>query len=117
MIEILNYNGEDFKAVFESGEWKIGILRYSKRFSSFKALERHLLTDEVFVLLKGKATLYIKDQKDKTKIYKMKKQTVYNVPKKVWHHIKVSRNATVLVVENSNTSKENTERQNVNERA
>ncbi len=117
MIEILDYKGDDFKVVKESGEWKIGILRHSERFSAFKALERHLLTDEVFVLLKGRATLYIKDRNDKTVTYKMKKQTVYNVPKEVWHHIKVSCNATVLVVENKNTSKDNTERRSVDDHA
>ncbi len=115
MIEIFEFKGEDFKAVLESGEWKIGLLRSSERFSSFKVMERHLLTDEVFVLLNGRATLYVKDENDKTLKLKMKKQSVYNIPKGVWHHIKVSRNATVLVVENRNTSKENTERRNINE--
>lgn len=115
MIDIFEYKGEDFRAVLESGEWKIGLLRYSERFSSFKVLERHLLTDEVFVLLKGKAKLFIKDENDNTLEYKLKKQSVYNVKKGVWHHIKVSKNATVLVVENRNTSKENTERRNINE--
>ena len=47
--------------------------------------------------------------------YKCNNQSVYNVPKGVWHHIKVSKNITVLVVENRNTSKENTERRNIYE--
>ncbi len=115
MIETFEFKGKDFKAVLESGEWKIGLLRSSERFSSFKAMERHLLTDEVFVLLKGRATLYAKDENDETLKLKMKKQSVYNIPKGVWHHIKVRHNATVLVVENRNTSKENTERRNINE--
>ena len=40
----------------------------------------------------------------------MEKNTVYNVPKNEWHHIVVSEDATVMVVENSDTSKETTER-------
>ena len=40
----------------------------------------------------------------------MEKCKVYNVKKGLWHHIVVSEDATVLVVENSNTTKENTER-------
>lgn len=108
-MKIYDYNGTDFKAVMEFEGWKIGLLRYSERFSEFKMLERHLETDEAFVLLDGKAVLY--ENETPTKMEKCK---VYNIEKGVWHHITVSENATVLVVENSNTSKENTERKSVN---
>ena len=35
---------------------------------------------------------------------------IYTVPVGVWHHIVVSADANVVVVENRNTSKENTEK-------
>lgn len=113
MIDISNFAGEDFKVVTEAEKWKIGFLRYSERFSKFSTLERHLLTDEAFILLKGRAVLYIEDENGVVVRYKMKKRQVYNVHKQVWHHITVSKNATVMVVENQNTSKENTERRSV----
>jgi hypothetical protein len=104
-MEIFEFYGEDFKAVLQFEGWKIGILRYSDRFSDFKVMERHLETDEAFVLLEGEATLF-----EEENTYKMEKYKVYNVKKGLWHHIVVSKDATVLVVENSNTTKENTER-------
>lgn len=104
-MEIFGFYGEDFKAVLQFEGWKIGILRYSDRFSDFKVMERHLETDEAFVLLEGEATLF-----EEENTYKMEKCKVYNVKKGLWHHIVVSKDATVLVVENSNTTKENTER-------
>jgi len=104
-MEIFEFYGEDFKAVLQFEGWKIGILRYSDRFSDFKVMERHLETDEAFVLLEGEATLF-----EEENTYKMEKCKVYNVKKGLWHHIVVSKDATVLVVENSNTTKENTER-------
>ncbi len=113
MIDISNFCGKDFKVVTEAEKWKIGFLRYSDRFSKFTALERHLLTDEAFILLKGKAVLYIENENGVIVKYKMKKLQVYNVREKVWHHITVSKNATVMVVENQNTSKENTERRSL----
>ena len=58
MIEKKTFNGVDYKVVHEFEGWKIGFLRYSDRFSKFDRLERHLLTDEVFVLLEGQAVLY-----------------------------------------------------------
>ncbi len=112
-MDIFTYTGEDFKAVLESGEWKIGILRWSERFSQFHVMERHLLTDEVFVLLDGEATLY--ESSDGLRFLKqeMQKNHVYSIPRNVWHHITVSVDATVLVVENRNTRKENTQKQDV----
>lgn len=110
MIEVLSYKGEDFKRVLSFESWTIGIIRYSERFSAFKVLERHLETDEAFILLEGEATLYTEDE-----TVKMEKAVVYNIPKGEWHHIVVSPDATVMVVENTNTSKENTERKPVNE--
>lgn len=104
-MEIFDYNGDDFKAVLTFESWKIGLLRYSDRFSGFKVKERHLETDECFVLLSGEATLFEDDTP-----HTMEKCKVYNIKKGVWHHIVVSPDATVLVVENSNTSGDNTER-------
>lgn len=104
MIEKYTFNGNDFKSVLQFEGWKIGLLRYSERFSSFKVLERHLLTDEAFILLLGSAVLYTE-----TEQIEMEKGVVYNVPKGEYHHIVVSEDATVMVVENSNTSKDNTE--------
>lgn len=108
-MQIYDYIGSDFKAVMSFEGWKIGILRYSERFSDFKVLERHIATDEAFILLEGEAVLY--ENETPTKMEKCK---VYNIEKGVWHHIVVSEDATVLVIENSNTSKDNTERKWMN---
>ena len=105
MIEILTHDFNGFSAVLESGAWKLGLLGYSERFSRFCEMERHLLTDEAFVLLDGEATLHTESG-----AVQMKKFTVYNVPAGVWHHITVSRDGKVMVVENRNTSRENTEK-------
>ncbi|MBQ2715121.1 MAG: cupin [Clostridia bacterium] len=104
MIEKYSFDGEDFLSVLQFESWKIGILRYSERFSSFSRLERHNLTDEAFILLEGSATLYTD-----TESVEMQKCVVYNIKKGVWHHIVVDENTTVMVVENSSTSSENTD--------
>ncbi len=110
MIEVLKYEGEDFKKVLSFESWAIGLINWSERFSDFKVLERHLETDEAFILLKGEATLYTDEES-----VEMEKGVVYNIPKGVWHHIVMSRDATAMVVENDNTSKENTEKKPVNQ--
>ena len=104
-MEAIIHKGDGFRVLKEYEGWKIGYLRYNDRFSKFEEMERHLETDEVFVLLEGTATLYTEEE-----TCQMEKSVLYNIPKGVWHHIVVSKDATVLVVENSNTTKENTEK-------
>ncbi len=114
MIDILEFRGQDFKAVLDFEGWRIGLLRCSDRFSALKCFERHRLTDEAFVLLEGSAVIYLRNDNGTIEEYPMMKTKVYNIHKNVWHHITVSENATVLVVENSNTSKDNTDKEAYN---
>lgn len=107
-MEILEYNGTDFKTLMEFEGWKIGFCRYSERFSAYTVEERHLETDEAFVLLAGSATLYENGMPHQMELCK-----VYNVKKGNWHHCVLSEDATVMVVENQNTSKSNTEKRSV----
>lgn len=110
MIQSFEYTGEDFKAIMQFEGWKIGFLRHSERFSKFDILERHLETDEAFILLEGCATLFTENEQ-----VKMQPCRLYNIPKGEWHHITVSEDATVMVVENSSTSLNNTERKRLGE--
>ena len=105
MIEISAQTAEGFKVMAEYGEWKVGMLHYNARFSRLGEMERHLLTDEVFVLMSGVATLYTDNE-----TVEMEPYAVHTVPVGVWHHIVVSEDANVVVVENRNTSIENTEK-------
>ena len=104
-IKVFEHFAEGFKVAAEYGTWKVGVLRYNERFSRLGEMERHMLTDEVFVLLSGSAVLYTDGE-----AVEMKQGTVYTVPAAIWHHIVVSEDATVMVVENRNTSIENTEK-------
>ena len=120
-MQIYDFNGEDFKIAMQFEGWKIGFLRYSDRFSKFRVLERHLETDEAFILLEGEAVLYEDILLENEAVlyrefaaHKMEKCKVYIIEKGKWHHITVSKDATVIVVENSNTSLNNTERKAVN---
>ena len=105
MIRVRVHTDAGFRVMEEYGEWKVGLLRYAPRFAHFGEMERHLLTDEVFVLLSGAATLYGEEE-----ALEMETGAVYTVPAEEWHHIVVSEDACVLVVENRSTSIDNTEK-------
>jgi len=40
MIEKYFYNGEDFSVAMQYENWKIGLLRYSERFSKFARIAK-----------------------------------------------------------------------------
>ena len=109
MVEIHEYKGEGYKPLVDFESWRVAVLRYAEVFTEVKVVERHLETDEVFVLLEGEATL-ITEEADGLREWKMERGKIYNVLKGVWHHIIVTPDANVLIVENRNTSTENSER-------
>ena len=107
-LDIIDYVGDGYKGMISYESWRVAFLRYAERFDAEKLcrLERHLLTDEVFVLLEGEARLIIGDGEE---VIDMEAHKLYNVKKGVWHGITVSRDAKVLIVENDDTGLENTE--------
>jgi len=111
MVEIYEYTGEGYQPLVDYESWRVAILRYSNGngFTGINNLERHFETDEVFVLLNGEATL-ITEETDGIQEWKMEYGKIYNVLKNVWHNIIVSPDANVLIVENSDTGSQNTER-------
>ena len=111
MIEIIenpnNGNGFDVLHTFEG--WKVAFLTYADQFDELKVIKRHTLTDEAFLLIKGSATMYTASGNEPLKKTEMEKDKLYIVKKNIWHHVKVSEDALIFVVENSNTTKENSE--------
>lgn len=106
LLETFEYDGEGYKRGIEFASWTVAVLNYEKRFDTITKLERHNLTDEVFILVEGEATLILGESMIRVP---MEKHKFYNVKAGVWHNVKVSRDVKIIVVENANTSKQNTD--------
>ncbi len=109
-MEIKEHIGEGFaKLVFYQG-WRVAMIHYADHFDqkNIKRYERHMETDEVFVLLKGEATLIVDGEE-----YKMEPEKLYNIKAGTWHAIYMSKDASVLIVENADTSPDNSEYQEI----
>lgn len=105
-IDIYEPSKGGYEAIHSFESWRVAYLRYAEKFDKIAYLERHMETDEIFVLLEGNAELIINENAEHIK---MEKNKVYNVRKQVWHNIRVSEDALVLIVENDDTCRENTE--------
>ncbi|NLV58896.1 MAG: hypothetical protein GXY67_08995 [Clostridiales bacterium] len=112
-LQIREHTGENYQPVVSFGEWRVAFLNTHDRFrrENLCQLERHLLTDETFTLLKGWAVLYIGDG-DGTQVGTitpvfLDPYKVYNVRAGVWHAIETGDDTSLLITENENTSPEN----------
>jgi mannose-6-phosphate isomerase-like protein (cupin superfamily) len=107
-LEIFEHNGPAYDRTMHYGEWRVAIANYGPLFDrqTYPRIERHLLTDEVFVLLSGKASLVIGLEREEIE---MEAGKLYNVKVGTWHNVLLDRDAKVLIVENHNTGLENTE--------
>ena len=107
-LDIFENSGDGYSRVVSGSKWTVASLNYAPRFDerNIVDLERHNLTDETFVLLSGSATLIVGDDAERILMEPLK---IYNVRAGAWHNIVVSPDARVLVVENADTSKDNTE--------
>lgn len=115
LIEIREYAGEGYKPLIDFASWRVAVMRHSEPYAPerIERLERHLETDEVFVLLAGQVTLFVgnggETRPERLLPQAMEPLKLYNVKRGVWHTILFSRDASVLIVENQDTGLHNTQ--------
>src|SRR5512140_271529 len=114
LIEIREYTGPGYQPVIDFQTWRVAILNYLDEIHPAKlgAMERHNETDEVFVLVKGQCILFRGEGRngiEKIVPQVLEPGKIYNVKKSVWHTVIVSEDGSVLIVENQDTRKENSD--------
>ena len=114
LIEIKHYDGKGYQPLVDFNTWRVAILHWERSLlpEEIEKMERHTQTDEVFVLLDGKATLILGGNSikvDGIHPCNLEKCMLYNVKQDVWHTVLLSRDATILIVENRDTGDDNTE--------
>lgn len=103
---------EGFFPVVFFGQWRVAVLNYCDivEKNALYRLERHVETDEVFVLQNGQAWLILGgsgDAPSAVETFPMEEGAVYNIAQGCWHHIVMTRDASVLIVENADTGDSN----------
>jgi hypothetical protein len=112
LLEIRDYTDEGYRPVVDYGSWRVAILNFSDDLlpENLIKMQRHNETDEVFVLLRGRCILFLGEgDKEITSIHAedMSLFKIYNVKKAAWHTHTLSRDAMVLIVENRDTTYDN----------
>ncbi len=107
-IESYKHTGEGFNPFLIRDGWQVAQLNYvsGQGLDDIRKIDVHPGTDEVFILMAGKAVLITADRQEHTVRYEMvvmKPGVIYNIPKGVWHNIAMYEDAQVILVENANT--------------
>jgi ureidoglycolate hydrolase len=114
LLEVGSYDGDGYKPLVDFGSWRVAYLRYIDELEpdNIERVERHLETDEVFVLLNGQAVLFVGEGERSLQdlaAHPMQPCQLYNVKQNTWHTVVLSRDATILLVENRDTGEVNSE--------
>ena len=111
MLEIHQWSGEGFKPLMFTEGWQAAILNWEPLFDrpNLDEIERHNLTDEVFVLLRGQAVIFTRLDGGALEAVEMRPGLIYNVPAGVWHNLVATRDVSFLIVENRDTHLHDTE--------
>ncbi len=112
LLEIRDYTGEGYRSLIDFGVWRVAVLCAIDELlpENLAAMQRHDETDEVFVLLAGRCILFFGEGADAvTAIHAvdMEPLKLYNVKRGAWHTHTLSADATVLIVENADTTDAN----------
>jgi mannose-6-phosphate isomerase-like protein (cupin superfamily) len=108
LIETYLHEGEGYNPFFIKDDWQVAQLNYVKEQDPehIIKMDMHLLTDEIFILLKGNAVLIGAFEREGVLIFECKKMLAgitYNIPVNTWHNVAMERKASMIIVEKSNT--------------
>ena len=112
LLEIRDYTGEGYRPLIDFGAWRVAVLRAIDELlpENLATMQRHDETDEVFVLLAGRCILFFGEGADAVSAIHavdMISLQLYNVKRGAWHTHTLSADATVLIVENVDTTDDN----------
>jgi cupin superfamily acireductone dioxygenase involved in methionine salvage len=114
--ETFAFDGIGYQKLFHSRNWRIAMLNFidELKIDRIDYVECHQETDEAFVLLQGRASLFFAEE-NQGKIERfvclpLEFGKVYRVPAGVYHSHTLSEDAKLLVVEEENTGYHNSPR-------
>ena len=113
LLSVHEYTGRGYLPLIDFEEWRVAILRFDTGLlpENIRNMQQHNETDEVFVLLEGRCILFIgegdAESIDTLHAVDMEPLKLYNVRQSTWHNHTLSEDASVLIIENRDTSLNN----------
>lgn len=104
-VEVHGWNEEGYCPLVFSHDWQVAMLNWEPAIDidTVSEIERHNQSDEVFVLIKGRAILFTRPEGGELSVVEMQPGLIYNVPQGVWHNLVASKDVQFMIVENRDT--------------
>lgn len=113
-VEVSGYDTMGYAPIVDFQTWRVAVLNYIDELEphNINNFQCHSETDEVFVLLSGKCILFCAEIDQDHRISKinswnMEANQAYTIKRGVYHTHTLSKEAKVLIVENSDTNDTN----------
>lgn len=114
--ETFAFEGIGYQKLFHSRNWRVAMLNFidELKMDRIGYVECHRETDEAFVLLQGRASLFFAEENagriERFVCLPLESGKVYKVPAGVYHSHTLSEDAKLLVVEEEDTGYHNSPR-------
>ena len=108
MVEKYNIKEKGYHPFLIKKGWQLAKLNYTEEqhIDNIMQLDVHLETDELFILIAGKAVLIaatIIDNEPHFEVEKLLLNNIYNIPKGLWHNIAMEDGSEIFIAEKANT--------------
>lgn len=108
MIERYFHTEDGYNPFLIREGWQVAQLNYVAKhgLDDIDDVEMHALTDEVFILMRGRAALItasFEGNEPTFEVENMRVGVTYNIPAGVWHNIAMDKDAQIIIVERNNT--------------
>lgn len=116
-LEIHEYNDAGYRPLIYSAGWMVALMNWDTKMAVKNAarIERHVRTDEVFILLRGKAAFYVDEGEGGLRVVEMLPGKLYNIPRSIWHNTLATTDVQFAIIENRDTDKMDTEERELTE--
>lgn len=112
-IQVYHYEGEGLQVSYDNGKWIVGVKNYkpASDIRFMDCLERHLLTDELFVPLTAGSKLVSLGLEEGAflQVQKMEVGRIYAVPRGLWHNAIMEPDGKIALIEQPGTGVDNSE--------
>ena len=110
LVQIGDFTGNGYDSVIKFGGWRVAYLNNTTDApSGLDVFERHVDSDEVFILVQGACKLLLSPNGcDELDVIEMEPLVMYNVRQVAFHSVLMQPGCRILIVENIDVSGENT---------
>lgn len=109
LLEISDHIEHSYKPVVDFGAWRVAYYNNTTdEVTPVDYLERHLETDEVFVLVAGSCQMIVSPTGSEAfEVTEMEPLKIYNVKSAAYHQVALQPGCRLLIVENVDTCEKN----------